>query len=168
MRISRRILEVQPVPRVQDLTKTGKTRRIPLDAGVLAVLERYRSDCEAAAQACGSKLSADAYVFSDTGDGSGFWRPDSTSRRFRKLRLDHGLDDVTLYSLRHQAATTMIDNGVDAKTVSERLGNSVATVLGTYTRARTEADRDAADLLGRLYADDGCGRRGERRPRNEP
>jgi len=154
LRISRRIVEVQPVPRVQDLTKTGKTRRIPLDAGVLAALERYRSACEAAARAGGSILSADAYVFSDTGDGSGFWRPDSTSRRFRKLRLDHGLDDVTLYSLRHQAATTMIDNGVDAKTVSERLGNSVATVLGTYTQARTEADRDAADLLGRLYADD--------------
>jgi integrase len=85
-------------------------------------------------------------------DGTGFWRPDSTSRRFRKLRIDHGLEDVTLYSLRHQAATTMIDSGVDTKTVSERLGNSVATVLGTYTRARTKADREAADLLGRLYA----------------
>jgi integrase len=96
----------------------------------------------------------ESYVFSDTSDGTGFWRPDSTSRRFRKLRLDHGLENVPLYSLRHQAATTMIDNGVDAKTVSERLGNSVATVLGTYTRQRTEADRNAADLLGRLYAED--------------
>jgi integrase len=92
-------------------------------------------------------------VFSDTIDGSGFWRPDSTSRRFRTLCDDHGLDRVTLYSLRHQAATTMIDTGVDAKTVSERLGNSVVTVLGTYTRARTAADRKAADLMGRLYAD---------------
>ena len=60
---------------------------------------------------------------------------------------------MTLYSLRHQAATTMIDNGIDARTVSERLGNSVATVLGTYTRARTAADRNAAELMGRLYAD---------------
>ncbi len=84
----------------------------------------------------------------------GFRRPDSTSRRFRKLRLDHGLDNVPLYSLRHQAATTMIDNGVDPKTVSERLGNSVATVLGTYTRRRTEADRNAADVLGQLYSDE--------------
>ena len=61
---------------------------------------------------------------------------------------------MTLYSLRHQAATTMIDQGVDAKTVSERLGNSVATVLGTYTRARSAADREAAEMLGRLYAED--------------
>jgi integrase len=139
---------------VQDLTKTGKTRRIPLDRTVLALLARNRAERESVAMMCGIDLSPDAYVFSDTVDGSGFWRPDSTSRRFRKLRQERGLDDVTLYSLRHQAATTMIDNGVDAKTVSERLGNSVATVLGTYTRARTEADREAAELLGRLYADE--------------
>jgi hypothetical protein len=44
----------------------------------------------------------------------------------------------------------MIDAGVDAKTVSERLGNSVTTVLTTYTRART-ADRAAADLMGSIY-----------------
>ncbi len=154
LRISRRILEVQPVPKVQDLTKTGKTRRIPLDRTVLGLLARHREERESVATMCQVTLSPDAYVFSDTVDGSGFWRPDSTSRRFRKLRIDHGLDDVTLYSLRHQAATTMIDHGVGAKTVSERLGNSVATVLGTYTRARTEADRDAAEMLGRLYADE--------------
>ena len=136
------------------MTKTGKTRRIPLDRTVLGVLSRYRAERESVASMCGITLAPDAYVFSDTVDGSGFWRPDSTSRRFRKLRLDHGLDDVTLYSLRHQAATTMIDSGVDAKTVSERLGNSVATVLGTYTRARTEADRAAAEILGGLYAEE--------------
>jgi len=33
---------------------------------------------------------------------------------------------------------------------TERLGNSVATVLGTYTRARSSADRSAADLMGQL------------------
>ena len=153
VRIVRRIVRVQPEPKVQDLTKTGKTRRIPLDPNVLDVLVAYRSDRETVAAACGMVLSPDAYVFSDTVDGTGFWRPDSTSRRFRQLRIDHRLDNVSLYSLRHQAATTMIDHGIDPKTVSERLGNSVATVLGTYTRARTDADRDAANLLGSLYAD---------------
>ncbi len=151
--ISRRILEVKPQPKVQDLTKTGKTRRIPLDAATIRVLLEFRNDRQQLADALGATLAAEAYVFSDTIDGSGFWRPDSTSRRFRKLRDDHGFDNVTLYSLRHQAATTMIDNGIDARTVSERLGNSVATVLGTYTRARTTADRNAADLMGRLYAE---------------
>ena len=58
---------------------------------------------------------------------------------------------VPLYALRHQAATTMIDAGVDAKTASDRLGNSVATILSTHTRGRTEADVAAANLLGNLY-----------------
>jgi hypothetical protein len=48
----------------------------------------------------------------------------------------------------------MIDNGVDATTVSERLGDAVVTVLGTYTRARTKADFTAADLFGTLYAEE--------------
>jgi integrase len=151
--IRRRIVEVKPQPKVQDLTKTGKTRRVPLDAGTIDALVQLRHKREQLAETVRTTLVPEAYVFSDSIDGAGFWRPDSTSRRFRKLRVDHGLDNVTLYSLRHQAATSMIDNGVDARTVSERLGNSVATVLGTYTRARTEADRNAAELMGRLYAE---------------
>ena len=81
-------------------------------------------------------------------DGLGYWRPDSASRRFRSLADRAGAKGFTLYSVRHQAATTMIDAGIDAKTVSDRLGNSVATVLSTYTRARSEADRAAAEIMG--------------------
>ena len=55
------------------------------------------------------------------------------------------------YALRHRAATTMIDAGVDAKAASDRLGNSVATIPSTYTRGRTEADVAGANLLGNLY-----------------
>ena len=147
LQINRRILEIQPTPKVQDLTKTGKTRRIPLDRSVLGALARYRTERESVATMCRITLPFDAYVFSDTADGSGFWRPDSTSRRYRKLRLDHDLENVTLYCLRHQAATTMIDNGVDAKTVSERLGNSVATVLGSAPprRRRTRTSKQSTN-----------------------
>ena len=90
-------------------------------------------------------------MFSSSADGTAFWQPVSVSRRFRTILERHGLEHVTLYSLRHQAATVMIDAGIDPKTVSERLGNSVTTVLTTYTRARTAADRAAADLMGSIY-----------------
>jgi integrase len=59
-------------------------------------------------------------------DGLVFWRPAAVPRRFRTFRDAAGMDNVPLYSLRHQAATKMIDAGVDAKTASDRLGNSVA------------------------------------------
>jgi len=96
-------------------------------------------------------LHRDAHLFSSSADGTAFWQPASVSRRFRTILHRHGLEHVTLYSLRHQAATVMIDAGIDAKTVSERLGNWVTTVLTTYTRARTAADRAAADLMGSIY-----------------
>jgi hypothetical protein len=128
----------------EDLTKTGKVRRVPLDASTLGWLRNHRLVCEGIAQQAGVKLSKEAYVFSSSVDGLVFWRPDAVTRRFRTFRDAAGMDNVPLYSLRHQAATTMIDAGVDAKTASDQLGNSVATILSTYTRGRTEADVAAA------------------------
>ncbi len=147
----RRVVKTSPEATVQDLTKTGKTRRIPLDAGTLEILNTYRRFCEDRAQAAGTKIVDDAYLFTESADGSAFWRPDTTSRRFRYLCDKNGFMGIPLYGLRHQAATTMIDKGIDAKTVSDRLGNSVTTVLSTYTRARTSADRSAADLMGSMF-----------------
>lgn len=148
--ILRRVIKAEPEPLVKDLTKTGKTRRIPLDDGTIAALREHRQRFEDRATEIGVAPAKDAFVFSDAADGSSFWRPDSTSRRFRAIRDKGGLPGVPLYGLRHQAATALIDAGVDPKTVSERLGNSVSTVLGTYTRARTSADRSAAELMGGL------------------
>ena len=148
--IERRVIKAEGGPLVKDLTKTGKTRRIPLDARTVEALYRHRQLMDERAVAFGAVLDRDAFMFTDDPDGLTPWRPDSTSRRFRAARDKAGLDGVTLYALRHQAATALIDRGVDAKTVSDRLGNSVATVLGTYTRARSEADRSAADLIGSL------------------
>ena len=145
--IERRVVRTKPEPLVKDLTKTGKTRRIPLDQRTLDALADHRQKMEDRAGEFEAQLVADAYMFTDEPDGTGFWRPDSVSRRFRTLRDRGGWAAVPLYGLRHQAATTLIDRGVDAKTVSERLGNSVVTVLGTYTRARTAADRGAAATI---------------------
>ena len=153
LEIKRRIVRAAPRPVVQELTKTGKTRRIPLDPQTCEILARHRQHMEERAEAIGTVLHPNAYLFSDAADGSEHWRPDSTSRRFRTVCQRSGVR-VTLYALRHQAATTLIDRGVDAKTVSERLGNSVATVLGTYTRARSAADRQAASIIARALDGD--------------
>jgi integrase len=148
--IKRRVIRSAPVLQVKALTKTGKTRRIPLDKGTVELLREHQDRQVERAGLAGAVLARSAYIFSDAIDGSTFWRPDSTSRRFRALCARSGLTGIPLYGLRHQAATTLIDQGVDPRTVSERLGNSVTTVLGTYTRARSSADRSAADMMGSL------------------
>ncbi len=149
--IRRRVVKTSPEATVQDLTKTGKTRQIPLDAGTIDVLTTHRRICEERAADAGTSIEQSGYIFSDSMDSSTFWRTDSTSRRFRWICDKSGVEGIPLYGLRHQAATTLIDKGVDAKTVSDRLGNSVTTVLSTYTRARTSADRSAADLMGKMF-----------------
>ena len=135
----------------EDLTKTGKTRKIPLDPSTLRWVQEHRVMCDARAAQAGVRLDPESFIFASSVDGRSFWRPDVVSRRFRYFREKAGMGAVPLYALRHQAATTMIDAGVDPKTASDRLGNSVATILSTYTRGRTEADVAAANLLGNLY-----------------
>lgn len=95
-----------------------------------------------------------AHVFSNEPDGSVPWRPDSTTRAFRSLCRRAGLEDVRLHDLRHYVATRLLASGVDVRTVAGRLGHrNAATTLNVYSHFLPEADRRAADVLGKLLDD---------------
>ena len=68
---------------VEDLTKTGKTRTIPLDTESLRMLAEHRGAMERLVDGHQIRLSPTAYVFTEDLDGSRFARPDCLSRRFR-------------------------------------------------------------------------------------
>ena len=62
-------------------------------------------------------------------------------------------DTVTMHSLRHTHATQLLGAGVDAKTVSKRLGHSsVAFTLQTYTHVMNEMENTAADAIAKVLA----------------
>ena len=62
-------------------------------------------------------------------------------------------DTVTMHSLRHTHATQLLGAGVDAKTVSKRLGHSsVAFTLQTYTHVMNEMENTAADAIGAILS----------------
>ena len=55
---------------------------------------------------------------------------------------------IPLHGLRHTAATLLILNGVDVRTVSGRLGHAnTSTTLNIYSHALEEFDRKASDVL---------------------
>ena len=73
-----------------------------------------------------------------------------------KQRLKKAGLDASLYSshkLRHTAATLMLQNGVDVKTVSGMLGHfSAGFTLDTYAHVTTASQRQAAKTMGNLLS----------------
>lgn len=99
-------------------------------------------------------LPPDAFVFSNEVDGSLAWYPDSASRSFTRLCRRAGVAGVRLHDLRHYVATRLLSAGVDVRTVAGRLGHrNAATTLNVYSHFLVEADRQAADVLGRIFDD---------------
>ena len=58
---------------------------------------------------------------------------------------------IPLHGLRHTAATLLIGQHVNIRTVSDRLGHAnVSTTLNFYSHAIKELDRNASDELEKL------------------
>ena len=147
---------------VEKDTKTHAARRVSLDDGTVRVIEAHRARMAARAAMCRVELTDDAFVFSNAGDCSESWFPDSVSRGFKRLCVAEGLPDVRLHDLRHFVASQLLSAGVDVRTVAGRLGHrNAATTLNVYAHFLEQADRGAADVIGRVIAagPDGAGAR---------
>lgn len=93
---------------VEAPTGTRQGRRVALDETTTDALRAHGRRAEHAAQRAGAERRRDAFVFSHEPHGGEPWRPDSTSRAFRHLRHDVGLDHVRLHDLRHFVATRLL------------------------------------------------------------
>lgn len=80
----------------------------------------------------------------------GLLRPSSVSREFAAIRDEAGLpESVHFHTLRHTHATWLLMEGVDMRTIQERLGHaSVSTTLALYSHVLPGRDRDAAAAFG--------------------
>jgi integrase len=136
---------------VEKDTKTHAARRIALDSATVTALAAHRERARVAARACGVALPPRAFVFTDDVDGATGWRPDYVSKAFTRVARKAGLAGVRLHDLRHFVATRLLSNGVDVRTVAGRLGHKNPNVtLNVYAAFLPEADRSAAELLGKL------------------
>lgn len=72
----------------------------------------------------------DAFVFSDSADGSTWWRPDTTTQRWALAR---GKNNVTFAMLRRFVATELLDvTDGDYRTVASITGNSEQALRKWY------------------------------------
>lgn len=149
LRLCGTVVEAGGPPRRQPKTKGRRSRTVALAPDAASALADY----DEWAQGALGRRGGDSPLLRV--DKSGEWmRPSSASRWFSRLRDGLGLpESVTFHTLRHTHATTLLMAGVDAKTVSERLGHSdVSMTLRIYGHVMPGRDEDAArrfdEILG--------------------
>lgn len=80
--------------------------------------------------------------------------PDSVLQMLHRVLKRAGLPKVRFHDLRHTFATLALQNGVDVKTVSGMLGHySAGFTLDTYAHVTTQAQRQAANIMGHILSD---------------
>ena len=126
----------------QNKTKGRKTRSVTLtDRNVEAIREHMRWQ-EGYLDAVGLNTPL------VTMDGT-FVRPGFLSARFKRVVRSLGLPEgYHFHSLRHTHATYLLEDGIDAKTVQERIGHSRAdTTLENYGHVMPGRDQRAAQAF---------------------
>lgn len=157
LRIVRAIIQPEGGGYVIKATKTEDGRSIVLDEDTAAMLAGHIDDLRRRSEDAGVGLIAEPYLFSwpiqardPRLDGSRPWMPREMTRRWAWLRSEASAPDLRLHSLRHFAATQMLDAGVPVRTVSARLGHrQTSTTLNVYAAAVKGSDQAAADAIGK-------------------
>lgn len=148
---------------VRPTTKSHRSRELPLDADTLALLKAHRARCAERALACGASVGG--YIFSYEVDGARPWNPNSVTQRWRRLRAKAKLDDVRLHDVRHYVATRLLDAGVPAATVAQRLGHAHEGITHSiYSHPVAESADAAAETAAGILKQGAGGRRTVTRP----
>ena len=128
---------------VQEPRVASGRRTIALSPASCLVLRKHREKQEADATLLGRQLAEDDLVFSHP-DGSPR-DPSTLTLAFRRLTRRVGLDGVRLHDLRHTMASLYLEQGVNPKTVAERLGHASVTItLDLYSHCLPGVQEAAA------------------------
>lgn len=108
-------------------------RTVPIPLGHVSILQEYVNNCI---------LGIDRRVFieeSTTG----------ASNRLNKKYKRYGYD-ISVHDLRHTYATTLIANGFDFKTVAKLMGDTVETIISTYSHFTAEMYSSAKNRINKI------------------
>lgn len=79
------------------------------------------------------------------------YNPDSITQKWERFVKKHNLRPLKLHGLRHSNATSLINAGVDAKVVQQRMGHSdISVTYNTYVHVLPNMDEDAANKIDKI------------------
>ncbi|MGE3843794.1 MAG: site-specific integrase, partial [Vicinamibacterales bacterium] len=77
--------------------------------------------------------------------------PSNLTKAFKALLTAAGAPDIRFHDLRHTAATFLLSQGVDPRTIMETLGHSqISLTLNTYAHVLPRLQRDAAERMNEV------------------
>lgn len=139
---------------LKDPKTTAGLRDIPLEVDLRERLfRRYTEICFDV----GRREASHRFVLGDA--GGGFYHPTALIKEFRSFARLYDIRDAkgvlaTYCCLRHTFATTLLQNGVDPKTVASLMGHSnVAETLNTYASTDPAARAAAGSVVERIMAE---------------
>lgn len=143
---SNRVVVGGQVVETDPKTRSGQ-RTVTFDADTGDALGRLRNALEAACDASGSPLTDNDYVATRL-DGQPV-HPLTFARRWQRHAIGAGLRPIRLHDSRASHVQESYRLGVDAVTVSRRVGHSrTSTTLDLYGRLMPSSDHSAADVIG--------------------
>lgn len=117
------LIEKQPKAR-------SRLRTITIPSSLAESLKKYSNNSE--------------YIFDEI-------NPNSLNWRWKKFCKDNYIRHIRIHDLRHTHATILLAQGVDIKTISERLGHSnISITMNVYTDVLKELDKTAAEKIDNL------------------
>lgn len=136
---------------ISDGTKRGNGRVVVIPAPLVTMLKRHKV-AQAARQLKHTTWQDFGLVF-DRGDGHWIRQAKWRDAQIAACK-GAGVPFLTAHQLRHQAATSMLERGVNVKVVSEILGHqAIETTMNIYQHVGTDLQRSVADGIGAALFD---------------
>ena len=124
-------------------------RTIYVGQTIISLLQEYKRWQDEYIIKLGDKWQGTDRIF--TSPNGHHIHPDTCSDILRKVLKKYDLPRITFHELRHTCASILNSNGIDIKTISERLGHAnVDITLNIYTHIFTQNKIECANVFDRL------------------